>query len=219
MFCYVECQAACFDWLCCLLPDCPNVPSPPRGGHALKYDELGGLWHPGIVTGCLALLFRSSSPYATLSIMMVCICSFPSPPCLLPLQTDTCLYKVYPLRSDMLNIAWRISLKTSIHHCWEHTYDASELFHSAPTFKLWNLWWLSPCLFTSLLEPTSGGYVALIVTQQVAHRGQDSVLPFQFLRQICWELEIYPRWGGGTKGYFSTALQRIAPFKVSIYYI
>lgn len=28
---------------------------------------------------------------------------------------------------------------------------------------------------TSLLEPTSGGYVALIVTQQVAHRGKYSV--------------------------------------------
>lgn len=28
-------------------------------------------------------------------------------------------------------------------------------------------------MLTSLLEPTSGGYVALIVTQQVACRGQD----------------------------------------------
>lgn len=75
MFCYVECQAACFDWLCCLLPDSPSLPSQSRGGHTLKYDELGGLWHPGIVTGCLAQLL-SSSAHLTLSII-VCICSFP----------------------------------------------------------------------------------------------------------------------------------------------
>lgn len=64
---------------------------------------------------------------------------FSPPPCLPPLQTDTRLYKAYLLRSDMLNIAWRIPLKTSIHHPWEHTLDASELFRSAPTLKLWNV--------------------------------------------------------------------------------
>lgn len=34
---------------------------------------------------------------------------------------DTCLYMVLLLRSDMLNVGWRIPLKTSIHHPWEHS--------------------------------------------------------------------------------------------------
>lgn len=46
---------------------------------------------------------RSSSPYAALSIMMTCICCFPRPHPPAPPQTDTCLYKVSPLRSDTLN--------------------------------------------------------------------------------------------------------------------
>lgn len=78
MFCYVECQAACFDWLCCLLPVCPSAPSLSRGRHAWKYGDLGGLWHAGIVTGCWAQLFLSSSPYVALSLMKACIWSFPS---------------------------------------------------------------------------------------------------------------------------------------------
>lgn len=77
MFGYVECQTACFDWLCCLLADCPSAPSLPRGGHAWKHDELGGLWHPGIVTGGLALLLLLSSYHHIPLLVFLLFCLLP----------------------------------------------------------------------------------------------------------------------------------------------
>lgn len=59
-------------------PDCPSAPSLPQGGHAWKYDKLGGLWHPGIVAASLSPLCHSSSPNIRLSVTKVCIKSFPS---------------------------------------------------------------------------------------------------------------------------------------------
>lgn len=75
MFGYVECQAA-FDWLCCLLANCPSAPSLSRRVHALKHDELGGLWHPWIVTAGLfnSVIVVFILPYPTHSIAL-----FPTP--------------------------------------------------------------------------------------------------------------------------------------------
>lgn len=71
-------MSGCLLWLIMLPFTSPSAPSLPRGGHALKYDKLGGLWHAGIVTGCLAVSLLSSSPYSTLSIMKHGVWSFPS---------------------------------------------------------------------------------------------------------------------------------------------
>ena len=83
---------------------------------------------------------------------------------------------VHLLRSDMLSSAWRIPFKTSNHRLWEHTYNACEHFPAEPHSSC-GISNDSVCLLTSLLKLTSEWYVALIVTQQGAHKGQHCAFP------------------------------------------
>lgn len=67
------------NWLCCLLADCPSVPQQSRVEHAWRHCELGGLWHPEIVTAGVALPLLSSRhhipllAFVLLSLFSVCL--------------------------------------------------------------------------------------------------------------------------------------------------
>lgn len=152
---------------------CQTVPEPlllSSGGQTQKYDRLGGLWHPGDDTGCLALLFQAPSPHVTLTAAMVyhnlhLLCSlllYTPPP-------DTCSEQT----------EWRIPLQTSRQHLWDA--QRSPL-NTTPTLKLCSLIHWFPAHLSA--GPTSGGDVTLMVTQQVEHKGQVCVPPFLLLRGI-----------------------------------
>lgn len=147
---------------------------------AQKHGDPGGLWHPGIVAGFTTLLSRAPSSAAS-----------HSPLALFPLSTSASPADwhmlIQGLPAEIRRAERRMEnpapLPQDLHPPALGARPAC-LWTSprcSRTLKLGNLWWLTPRLLGSLLELTSGGYVALIATQQVTHKGQDSVFFLLFL--------------------------------------
>lgn len=179
MFCYVECQAGCFDWLCFLLPDCPSAPSLhqmrahmviQRAGWSMTSKDY--CWMFGSVVFLFITIHHSLHNKGPL---------FFYPPCMCPLQTNACLYKIHLLRADVVAMHGEslhrtrflaFGSTTTFVHVWTflHRHEQAESLMTRS------------CPAHLYIGNSLRMYNVLIVTQQVTGKWQMPFLCYIFLR-------------------------------------
>lgn len=130
MLSYVECQAGCFDWWCCLLPDRPSAPSLPqrktrmviqRAGWSVTSEDHHWLFD-SVVSLFITVRHSLHNKGLLVSILSACV------PCR---QTHACT------RSTCWDSLWKAMHGESLQRSQLPTFGSTPTFGQVWTFLLW----------------------------------------------------------------------------------